>query len=151
MQFVYKYKKFLSYVIKKVGLAIAPLNLKLLSNILSKKNHKQLIGYLRDVNFFKKYLSEFSKIALPLTKLTKILINFTWNKEADLPYINLKHLFIKAPILKTTKSKNNFVVECNSKNFSIRVVIKQETDQYYILFLISKNITSSWNKIPCLW
>ena len=54
----------------------------------------------RLVNFYRKFINNYSRLATPLTTLTKNLVKFTWSDEAEAAFRSLQQAFTSAPILK---------------------------------------------------
>lgn len=70
------------------------------------KHLKQFLGF---VNFYQRFILDYSKIVTPLTQLTQ----FIWSAKADVAFTKLKQPFTAAPILILPDTKKPFVVEVN--------------------------------------
>ena len=64
-------------------------------------------NFLGFVNFYRIFINDYSKIAIPLTCLTK-KENFVWNEKAEEAFEALKKAYILAPILVRTNSLKPF-------------------------------------------
>jgi hypothetical protein len=47
------------------------------------KNVKEIQSFLGFLNFNRQFIKDYSKIAIPLTKLTRKDTTFVWSKEAE--------------------------------------------------------------------
>jgi len=64
------------------------------------------------VNFFKKFIKNFSGISAPITDWTKGK-DFTWTRAANVSFEQLKKKVTKAPILAFPDFKKLYIVECD--------------------------------------
>ena len=65
----------------------------------SLKNVPEVWCFLGLEGYFRRLVKDFSKIAAPLTKLTRKNIPFLWNDECESSFHILKEMLISAPIL----------------------------------------------------
>ena len=56
-------------------------------------------SFLEFANFYRRFIQDYSRVARPLTELTKKTDKWTWNKEAETAFKDLKRRFTTAPIL----------------------------------------------------
>jgi len=56
-------------------------------------------SFLGFANFYRRFIKDYSKIACPLTELTKKMEHWSWNLEAGRAFEELKRQFTMAPIL----------------------------------------------------
>ena len=117
---------FLGYVIKEGGFTIAPDKVKAILEYPIPKNRRELRSFLGLANFCRKFISNFSKIALPLTNLTKTKLPFKWNSQAEAAIHALKLAFTNAPVLITPDANKEFYLECDASDFAMGAVLKQE-------------------------
>ena len=60
--------------------------------------------------YYRKFIKGFSKIALPLTKLTKKGVKFEWFDNCESSFQELKSRLVRSPILTMPSSSRGFVV-----------------------------------------
>ena len=56
-------------------------------------------SFLGLVGYYRKYIKDYSKIASPLTDLTKKEVAFQWTDECESAFQTLKQKLLEAPIL----------------------------------------------------
>ena len=56
--------------------------------------------FLGFANFYRRFIKNYSKIAAPLTNLTRKEVKFKWSHEAEDSFSSLKQAFCSAPILR---------------------------------------------------
>ena len=77
------------------------------------------------VNFYKRFIRNFSGISAPLTDCTRGN-KFNWTKAATVSFEQLKKRVTEAPILTLPDFDKLFTVECDASRVSIRGVLSQE-------------------------
>lgn len=117
--------EFLGYLIKPGGFAMTQNKIKALQDYPIPKNRKDLRSFLGLANFSRRFVHNFSKIALPLTELTKTTNRFAWNPAAEEAFNILKQQFISSPLLVTPDVSKEFILECDASNFAMGAVLKQ--------------------------
>jgi hypothetical protein len=90
----------------------------------SVKNVQQFLGF---ANFYRRFNDGFSKVARPLTELTKqeAKKKFTWSEGAGSAFTTLKRLFTQAPILVHFHPEKPTVVETDASDFALSAVLSQ--------------------------
>ena len=62
-------------------------------------NKKDVQSFLGFANFSRRFIKDYSKIAAPLTGLTRNDVVFAWSEEAEASFRKLQKQFISTPIL----------------------------------------------------
>jgi transposase InsO family protein len=63
------------------------------------RNAKEIQSFIIFANFYRRFIKDFSKTALPLTKLTRKNVPFEWTQEAGEAFQTLKNAFTSSPVL----------------------------------------------------
>ena len=121
---------FLGYKIKSGSIAIAEDKLQAIQDFPKPKTQKEVRGFLGLANFSRRFIKNFSQVALPLTKLTKTTEKFQWNPQADQAFVTLKQSFLTSPVLMLPDNTKQFVLECDASYFAIGAVLRQEKDGF---------------------
>ncbi|GFY00226.1 retrovirus-related Pol polyprotein from transposon 297 [Trichonephila clavipes] len=66
------------------------------------------------MNFLSKFIPYVSKVTVPLREIIHKSVEFNWRKEQELPFVNIKELLAKAPILKVFNVNDEIVIQCDS-------------------------------------
>lgn len=88
---------FLGYIIEAGNIHPDPAKIETVSNWEIPNSRKKLQQFLGFVNFYRRFIRNYSAIAAPLTQLTSISEPFIWNIKADSAFKKLKELFVSAP------------------------------------------------------
>ena len=80
--------------------------------------------FLGLANFYRRFISQFSKVVAPITALLKKGEKFRWNPAAQEAFMLLKQSFTSAPILRHF-DPNLAVVLADSSDYALGAVISQ--------------------------
>jgi hypothetical protein len=92
---------------------------------------KDVQAFLGFANFYRRFICDYSKIAMPLTTLTRKNQIFLWTPQADSAFQELRSKFIQAPILLHPNFERPFIVDVGARIFiffalDIQLVLKPE-------------------------
>lgn len=91
-------------------------------------NRRQLQRFLGFANFYRRFIRDFSRIALPLTQLTSPKLAFQWSDAAQSAFQELKKQFASAPILVQPDTTLQFVVEVDASDSGVGAVLSQQRE-----------------------
>ena len=89
-----------------------------------KKDLQKFLGF---VNFYRRFVSGFSKIAGPLHSLTG-QAEWTWGQEQEDAFEALKHAVTSAPVLCIPNDSDQFRVSCDASNYAVGAELMQKQD-----------------------
>jgi len=82
-------------------------------------------SFLGFANFYRRFIQDYSRVARPLTELTKKDREWNWNAEADTAVTELKKRFTTAPILAHFDPAKEVNIETNASDFAIGGILSQ--------------------------
>ncbi|GJU85569.1 putative reverse transcriptase domain-containing protein [Tanacetum coccineum] len=91
----------------------------------SPKSPTEIRQFLELVDYYKRFIEGFSKIAKPMTKLTQKSMKFDWGEKEEAEFQLIKQKLCSAPILALPKGSENFVVYCDASHKGLGVVLMQ--------------------------
>lgn len=91
--------KFLGFIVGTDGVSTDPEKIAAVRNWKPPNTVKGVQSFLGFCNFYRKFVPEYSRVAKPLTALTKKGEGFNWSMECDLSFEELKRLLITSPVL----------------------------------------------------
>ncbi len=87
---------------------------------------KELQRFLGFANFCRRFIRDFSKIAAPLTAMTKHhSARLSWSSESHQALEELKTQFTSAPILRHPDPEKEFIVEVDASNTGVGAILSQ--------------------------
>ncbi len=103
---------------------------------------KRFLGF---VNWYRKFIPDFTKISEPLVKLTRKDVPFTWGAPQTAAFETLKERLISAPVLHRPDYKQPFHVIVNACNVGLGATLTQKTPDgdYAPIAYISRLLTSA--------
>ncbi|KAD2392830.1 hypothetical protein E3N88_39807 [Mikania micrantha] len=106
-------------------LGLAGKNSILLALLLRSIIHHILIKHLKLIGYYRRFISNFSKIAIPLTALTHKGKPYKWEAAQENAFQTLKQKLCDAPILTLPDGNEDFVVYCDASNQGLGCVLMQ--------------------------
>ena len=95
-------------------------------NFMPPKTQKEVISSLGYVGYYRRFIENFSKIALPLFKLLAKDIEFQWTANCQNPFEKLKEKLFVAPILRGPKWSLPFHISTDASNTTIGASLGQK-------------------------
>ncbi|XP_073138911.1 uncharacterized protein [Henckelia pumila] len=103
-----------------------------LSTVLQILKEKQLYAkfkirsFLGLADYYRRFIQDFSKIALPLTSLSRKGVKFVWSEQCEKSFAELKEILMSAPVLEIPKGTGHFVVYTDASKSGLGVVLMQD-------------------------
>src|SRR5258708_28804480 len=79
---------------------------------------KDVQSFIEFVNFYQRFICDFSKIACPLHTLTWKLKDWSWGAAEQQAFDVLKSAITSAPMLTFPSKSSPFHLECDASNFA---------------------------------
>ena len=101
---------FLGHVISVEGVSVDPQKIEAVVNWKPPKNVSEVRSFLGLAGYYRKFVEGFSKIAAPLTKLTRKDVKYDWVDACQQSFDELKSRLTSAPVLALPNGRDGFVV-----------------------------------------
>jgi len=110
---------------------------------------KEVQSFIGLYNYYRIFIKDFAKIALPIHKLTKKNVPFNWGSEQQKAFEKLKELFTSTPILINPDSDKFFIVETDESNYAVGAILSQEFEgKLHPIAFISSNFIKLQRNYP---
>ena len=88
---------------------------------------KEVRGFLGLTGYYRKFIENYAKIALPLTDLTKKCLpdKVNWTEECDTAFKTLKRALCQAPILNNPDFNAAFILQTDASDRGVGAVLSQ--------------------------
>jgi len=120
--------EFLGYVIGREGIRMAKDKVEVVLSWKAPASLTEVQSFLRFANFYRRFIKDYSKIARPVTELTKKGEGWNWTAEADKAFQELKNRFTIAPILAHFDVQKPVIIETDASDFAIGAVLSQREE-----------------------
>jgi len=116
---------FLGHVISKGCIAVDPSKVDVVMQWKSPKSVFEVRTFLGLAGYYRRFIEGFSKLALPLTQLTRKGQAYVWDSECENSFLELKKRLISAPVLILPNPEESFVVYCDASKMGLGGVLMQ--------------------------
>ncbi|KAD7477060.1 hypothetical protein E3N88_00196 [Mikania micrantha] len=117
--------QFLGHVINSDGIHVDPAKIEAINNWDVPTTSTEIRSYLGLAGYYRRFISNFSKIALPFTKLTQKSEPFVWPHKQEEAFQTLTQRLCNAPILTLPEGSDDFVVYCDASHQGLGCVLMQ--------------------------
>ncbi|KAL5554975.1 hypothetical protein UlMin_037211 [Ulmus minor] len=116
---------FLGHVISKDGVAVDPSKVEVVKNWKTPSNASEVRSFLGLAGYYRRFVEGFSRIAMPLTNLTRKNVKFEWNDACNDSFLELKKRLITAPVLTIPTGEEGFVIYSDASGTGLGAVLMQ--------------------------
>ncbi|KAI3825909.1 hypothetical protein L1987_07638 [Smallanthus sonchifolius] len=117
--------QFLGHVVNEKGIHVDPAKIEAVKNWKAPKNPTEVRSFLGLAGYYRRFISNFYKIAVPLTALTQKGKPYEWGPKQEEAFQILKQKLCNAPILTLPEGEDDLVVYCDASNQGLGCVLMQ--------------------------
>ena len=116
---------FLGHVISAEGVYVDPQKIEAIVNWKPPMNVTEIRSFLGLAGYYRKFVEGFSKLAAPLTKLTRKEEKFVWSEACQQSFDELKRKLTSAPVLTLPSGQDGYTVYCDASRQGLGCVLMQ--------------------------
>ncbi|KAL0536747.1 hypothetical protein IC582_025707 [Cucumis melo] len=109
-EFRLKQMFFLGHVVSKVGVSVDPTKIEAVTSWPRPSTVSEVRSFLGLAGYYRRFVENFSRIATPLTQLTRKGAPFLWSKACEDSFQNLKQKLVTTPVLTVPDGSGIFVI-----------------------------------------
>jgi hypothetical protein len=118
--------EFLGFIINDAGVSMDKRKLAAVKEWPTPTTLKEVQSFLRFANFYRRFIKNYSKIAAPLTAMTKgKSVPFNWGDGEDAAFRRLIAAFTTAPILRHYDPSLRIKMETDASGFALGGILSQ--------------------------
>ncbi|KAI3704673.1 hypothetical protein L1987_74900 [Smallanthus sonchifolius] len=117
--------QFLGHVINVNGIQVDPSKIEAISKWEIPKSPTEIRSFLGLAGYYRRFIQNFSRIAIPLTSLTRKSVKYEWGPKQSESFETLKQKLTNAPILSLPDGIEDFVVYCDASHTGLGCVLMQ--------------------------
>ena len=138
--------EFLGHMISEKGIQPCKDKVEVIVNLEPPKTLKEVRSFIGMTGFYRRYIPNYSKIAKPLSALTRKNAQFLWTPECQESFEKLKESLVTQPILALPDMTKPFVVYTDASDVAIGAVLLQEHEDgpkaiHYVSHLLTPTQT----------
>ena len=116
---------FLGHVISVEGVYVDPQKIEAIVNWKPPTNVTEIRSFLGLAGYYRKFFEGFSKLAAPLTKLTRKEEKFVWSEVGQQSFNELKRKLTSAPVLTLPSGQDGYTMYCDASKQGLECVLMQ--------------------------
>lgn len=124
--------EFLGMIVSRKGLEMCPDKVQAIREWPTPKTIKEVQAFLGFANFYRRFICDYSKIAVPLTKLTRKNQPFQWNQLTQEAFEEIRSRFLKAPLLIYPNFEKPFIVETDASDTATGAILSQHGEDGHL-------------------
>ena len=119
----------LGHLVSKRGIEVDKAKIEVIEQLPSPINVKEIRSFLGHARFYRRFITNFSQIARPLTSLLAKDVPFQFTDECHKAFVTLKKALISAPIIQPPDWKLPFEIMCDASDYAVGAVLGQTKDK----------------------
>ena len=116
---------FLGFVISPSGIETNPEKVKAVQEFPRPRNLRESRSFIGLVSYYRRFVPNFSKIAAPITNLTKKGVPFSWEGPQEQAFENLKSMLASAPVLAHYDPSLETILQTDASHFGWGFFVSQ--------------------------
>lgn len=126
--FGYKELMFLGHVVSAEGVSPDPAKTAAVATFPTPTDKKGVRRFLGLCAYYRRFIENFSKIAEPLTRLTREDVSFVWASEQETAFTELRQRLVSAPVLAHFDEEADTEVHTDASNVGLGAVLVQRQE-----------------------
>ena len=118
--------KFLGHVISQEGVSVDPSKVEAVLNWKRPETVTEIRSFLGLTGYYRRFIKNFSRIAMPLTKLTRKNQTYVWDAKCERSFMELKERLTSAPVLIIPDPSEPYVVYSDASKQGLGCVLMQQ-------------------------
>ncbi|KAJ9537987.1 hypothetical protein OSB04_030720 [Centaurea solstitialis] len=117
--------QFLGHLVNREGIKVDPAKVEAVMKWETPKTPTEVRSFLGLAGYYRWFIQDFSKIVVPLTKLTRKSERFVWGEEQEAAFDTLRRKLCEAPVLTLPEGVEDLIVYCDASYHGLGCVLMQ--------------------------
>ena len=113
------------HVVSTLGVSMDPEKVEAIMSWERPKSVFEIRSFLGLAGYYRRFIKDFSRLAAPMTRLTRKEVKFEWNDLCERAFHELKRRLTSAPILIVPKMGQRYRVYCDASKDRFGCVLMQ--------------------------
>ncbi|KAK8951111.1 hypothetical protein KSP39_PZI003350 [Platanthera zijinensis] len=136
---------FLGHMINAEGLAVDPAKIEAIINWTRPKSVTEVRSFLGFAGYYRKFVKDFSKLALSLTQLTRKNVVFMWGDDCQQAFEALKERLTIAPVLVMPEGSDGFQIYSDESHKGLGCVLM---NRFKVIAFASRQLKDAKKNYP---
>ncbi|XP_050916838.1 uncharacterized protein LOC127132019 [Lathyrus oleraceus] len=134
----------LGHIISEKGISVDPAKIDVISTLPYPSCIREIRSFLGHAGFYRRFIKDFSKIALPLSNLLKNDVTFHFDDKCKQAFDFLKKALTSAPIIQPPDWTLPFELMCDASNYAVGAVLAQRVNKVaHVIYYASRTLDSA--------
>ena len=117
--------RFLGHIVSASGVSVDPEKVKAVMSWESPKSDFEICSFLGLAGYYRRFIEDFSRLAAPMTRLTRKEVKFKWNDLCEKAFQELKRRLTSSPILIVPERGQRYIVYCDASKARLGCFLMQ--------------------------
>ena len=117
--------QFLGHVVSSEGIKVDSAKIEAVVHWERPKTPTEVRSFMGLAGYYRRFVKDFAKLAMPLTRLTRKNEKFEWTEKCEASFQELKQRLITAPVLVLPDDQGNFVIYSDASHKGLGCVLMQ--------------------------
>ena len=117
--------RFLRHVVSASSVSVDPKKVEAVMSWERPKSVFEIRSFLGLVRYYRRFIEDFSRLAAPMTRLTRKEVRFDWDDRCEEAFQKLKRRLSSAPILIVPDTGQGYTVYCDASRVGLGYVLMQ--------------------------
>ena len=104
----------MGHIVNQDGILVDPAKIEAVMSWEVPRSPSEIRSFLGLAGYYRRFIRDFSKIVVPLTRLTRKGVAFSWGPEQPASFETLRQRLCEAPMLALPEGMEDFVVYCDA-------------------------------------
>ena len=134
----------LGHIVSRKGIEVDKAKVDIIASLPYPSNVKDVRSFLGHAGFYRRFIKDFSKVALPLSSLLQKDVEFKIDEKCKVAFDRLKEALTSAPIIKAPDWSLPFEIMCDASNYAVGAVLGQKVDKRsHVIYYASRTLNSA--------
>ena len=116
---------FLGHVVSALGVSVDPGKVEVVMSWERPKSVFEIRSFLGLAGYYRRFIEDFSRLAAPITRLTRKEVKFVWDDSCERAFQELKSRLTSVPILIVPERGQRYTVYCDASKDGLGCVLMQ--------------------------
>ncbi|RDX83971.1 Retrovirus-related Pol polyprotein, partial [Mucuna pruriens] len=118
----------LGHLVSNRGIKVDKSKIDIITSLPNPTSVREVCSFLGHAGFYRRFIKNFSRIALPLSKLLQKDVEFNFDQPCIEAFQELKNRLISVPILQAPNWDYPFELMCDASNFALGAILGQRAE-----------------------